>query len=296
MVLFQTLAVAGAAVLASSLAGVSAHAQSGNSARPVAVTPVGTNADPRDLPLWEVGMGLGAMRLPHYRGADQSRSWLLPLPYVVYRGDVFKADREGARAEFLKSSDWRFDFSLAAGAPTDSEDNRAREGMRDLAPTLEFGPSFVWTAARGPGWKLETRVPLRGAMTLERHPRVVGGVLSPNLNLDVEVSGWDVGVYVGPVFGTRRQNGYYYDVPDADVRADRAAYRSGSGYAGSQVVFGTSRRFGDLWVGAFGKVDHLGGAVFEDSPIVRRKTTVAFGVGVSWVFWKSHRPAQDVTR
>ncbi len=248
------------------------------------------------LPLWEVGMGAGLMHLPHYRGSDQSRAWLLPLPYVAYRGEIFKADRDGARAEFLKSDTWRFDISVAAGAPANSKDSRAREGMRDLAPTLEFGPSFVWTAARGPGWSLEARVPLRGGVTLERSPRFAGTVLSPNLNLDVVVHGWDVGAYVGPVFGSRRQNGYTYDVSEADARPDRPIYRSRSGYAGSQFVFGTSRRFGDVWLGAFGKLDHLSGAVFDDSPIVRRQTTFAFGVGASWIFWKSHRPAVDAGR
>jgi MipA family protein len=268
-----------------------ARAQSSNTAAPATAPSAPAATDTARLPLWEVGMGLGVMRLPHYRGSDQTRVWLLPLPYVAYRGDIFKADRDGARAEFLKTDNWRFDVSVAAGA-----DNRAREGMRDLAPTLEFGPSFVWTPARGQGWSLEARVPLRGGMTLERNPRFSGAVLSPNLNLDVVVAGWDVGFYVGPVFGSRRQNGYTYDVPDADARPDRPAYRSRSGYAGGQFVFGTSRRFGDLWVGAFGKVDHLRGAVFDDSPLVRRQTSFAFGAGVSWIFWKSHRPASDASR
>ncbi len=274
-----------------------ARAQSSNvTAAPPRSTTTATDAASQALPLWEVGMGLGALRLPHYRGSDQSKGWLLPLPYVAYRGDIIKADRDGARAEFLKTNQTRFDFSVVAGAPSNSEDNRARQGMVDLAPTLEFGPSFVWTAARGESWKLETRVPLRGAMTLQRSPRFAGAVLSPNLNLDVIVGGWDVGFYVGPVFGTRRQNGYYYDVPTANALPDRPAYRSDSGYAGSQFVFGTSRRFGDFWVGGFGKIDSLAGAAFEDSPLVRRKTNASFGIGVSWIFWKSQRPASDTAR
>ncbi len=267
------------------------QAQSSN-AESAAASPPRMAATPGDsLPLWEVGMGLGVMRLPHYRGSDQSRAWLLPLPYVAYRGDIIKADRDGARAELLKAKDWRFDLSVAAGAPTSSQDNTTRVGMTDLAPTLEFGPSFIWTAARGEHWKLEARVPLRGAMTLERKPQFIGAVLSPNLNVDVIVGGWDFGAYIGPVFGTRKQNGYYYDVPDSAALPGRPAYRSDSGYAGAQFVFGTSRRFGDVWLGAFGKFDHLQGAVFEDSPIVRRKNTFAFGVGASWIFWKSLRPA-----
>ena len=54
-----------------------------------------------EQPLWEAGLGIGTLRLPHYRGSDQSHTWVLPVPYVVYRGRIFKADREGARAVLL---------------------------------------------------------------------------------------------------------------------------------------------------------------------------------------------------
>src|SRR5215510_8004444 len=50
-----------------------------------------------DQPLWEAGLGVGVLRLPDYRGSDQSRTWVLPVPYIAYRGDILKADREGAR-------------------------------------------------------------------------------------------------------------------------------------------------------------------------------------------------------
>ncbi len=271
--------------LAALVAQPSAHAQVAS----VPTPPDTVSSGPQ--PLWEVGMGLGLLGLPHYRGSDQSKTWLLPLPYVIYRGAIFKADRDGARAEFLKTNDWRFDLSVAAGAPTNSKDNTARQGMRDLAPTLEFGPSFIWTMARGPGWRLETRVPVRGALTLESNPKLVGLVTTPNLNVDVLIHGWDFGAYVGPVFATRRQNAYYYDVPFAAARSDRPAYQSGGGYAGMQLVFGTSRRFGNTWVGAFGKYDNLRGAVFDGSPLVRQKQNFSVGIGASWVFWQSAQPA-----
>jgi MipA family protein len=275
--LLLAIAVA-AAIFASPVA-----AQTSPTDKPGAVDP--------DLPLWEVGIGTGLMSLPHYRGSDQRRGWLLPLPYAIYRGAIFKADRDGARAELLKSMDWRFDLSVAAGAPTSSTDNRAREGMRDLAPTLEFGPNFIWTLASGKGWKLEARAPLRGGLTLQRSPRFVGAVLTPNLNVDVDIGGWDVGAYVGPLFATRSQNGYYYDVPASAATVDRPAYRARGGYAGSQLVFGTSRRFGNVWYGAFGKYDVLSGAAFDDSPLVKRKNNFAFGIGLSWVFWQSEQRA-----
>ena len=49
-------------------------------------------------PLWELGLGAAWVRMPHYRGSDQNHQWLLPVPYAVYRGQIFRATRDGARA------------------------------------------------------------------------------------------------------------------------------------------------------------------------------------------------------
>lgn len=243
------------------------------------------------LPLWEVGAGIALLRLPHYRGSTQSRNWALPVPFAVYRGDIFKADRDGARAELVKSKDWHLDFSVAAGAPTNSEDNTARSGMRDLAPTIELGPNFTWKALRGNQWDVELRVPVRAAATIERSPRYAGIVASPNVNLDVRLGDWNVGGYVAALYGSRRQNAYYYEVSAADATALRPAFRASGGYAGLQFVGGVSRRFGDLWVGAFARIDDLNGASLERSPLVGKRHSAAFGLGFSWVFAKSAQPA-----
>ena len=51
----------------------------------------------KDLPLWELGLGVAGLWFPDYRGADETRGYVLPVPYVVYRGEFFKADRNGIR-------------------------------------------------------------------------------------------------------------------------------------------------------------------------------------------------------
>ena len=241
-----------------------------------------------DKPLWELGMGAGALRLPHYRGADQSHSWLLPVPYVVYRGKIFKADRDGARAVLFESDRIDFDLSLAASAPTRSEDNTARRGMADLEPTIELGPKLNVLLARGAGWKLDLRVPLRAAITLQSQPRSIGWTAAPVLNLDMPRDGWNLGLQAGPVYGSRRFNGYFYDVAPGDaLLPDRPAYRARGGYAGAQATVAVSKRFERVWLGLFARADTLRGAVFEDSPLVRRSTNVSAGIALSYVFAQS---------
>ena len=84
-------------------------------------------------PLWELGLGAAVLSLPDYRGSDESRSYLLPLPYLVYRGDWLRADRDGARAMLVKTDRFKVDVSVAASVPTHSEDNAARSGMPSRA-------------------------------------------------------------------------------------------------------------------------------------------------------------------
>ena len=254
----------------------------------VAVSTTLGTAFAAELALWELGAGVAGLRMPHYRGSDQSHNWLLPVPYVVYRGEIFKADRDGARAVLFESERLHFDLSLAASAPTRSDGNRARQGMADLRPTIELGPNLNLKLAGGPGWKLDLRAPLRAALTIESSPQVIGWIATPNLNLDLNrVSGWNVGLQGGVQFADRRFNGYFYDVPAGNVTASRPAYRSPSGYGGAQLTLAASRRDADRWLGVFARLDNLSGARFEDSPLVLRRSHLSIGIAVSWVFSRS---------
>jgi len=247
-----------------------------------------------EKPLWELGLGAGVLELPHYRGSDQSHTWLLPVPYVVYRGKILKADREGARAVLFESERVDFDLSLAASAPVRSSDDEARRGMADLAPTFEIGPSARFTLAGGARWKVDLRAPVRAAITLQAHPRMIGWEATPGVHLDVsDVAGWNLGLRAGPVWSDRRFNAHYYEVTPADATPERPVYRARAGYGGEQVTAALSRRFEHHWVGAFVRWDTLQGAVFADSPLVRQRQQWSFGVALSWVFATSARSVDE---
>ena len=249
-------------------------------------------------PLWEFGLGVGALDLPDYRGSDHSRVYVLPVPYVVYRGDWLKADRDGARALLLKSERIDVDLSASAGVPTNSSDNEARRGMDDLPATVELGPNLQVRLANLGGQRdarLDVRFPLRAAFTVERSPQGIGFTFSPNLNLDLSniAGGWHLGLLTGPFFATQRYHQHYYGVDTADATPQRPAYQARGGYGGWQALAAASRRFGNAWVGAFFRVDDLHGAVYESSPLVRRTYAVAGGIAVAWVFAQSGRIVQS---
>ena len=250
-------------------------------------------AQVREEPLWEAGLGLAGLYFPDYRGSDRSRGYVLPAPYFVYRGDFLRADRHGLRSVFFNND--RFDLNMSVGAslPVDSEDNPARAGMPDLKPSVELGPALdinLWRHANG-RTKLDLRLPVRGAFTIESSPRGVGWEFHPNLNVDIHapggLTGWNLGLRAGLMYADDRHARYFYEVKPEFATATRPAYQAQGGYAGAQVIVALSKRFPKYWVGGFLRYDSLRGAAFEDSPLVTSKNYFAAGIGISWIFAES---------
>ena len=238
------------------------------------------------LPLWELGAGIGATTLPHYRGSNQSRTWVLPIPYLEYRGEILKADDRRYRG--LLSDRVEVEFSLSGSPPV--RDNDARRGMPDLDPTLEIGPSLNIALYRsGNGMqRLEARLPLRTVFSSDfSHVRQAGWVFQPNVSLDFKNAlgnpGWNLGLQSSLIYADRRYNQYFYAVDPIFAAADRPAFNPGGGYGGMNLLAAVSKRFPNFWVGAFAKWDSVGGAVFADSPLVKAQSNFSGGFAIAWI-------------
>jgi MipA family protein len=242
-------------------------------------------------PLWELGLGVAGLSVQQYRGSDQRLNWLVPVPYFTYRGNFFRSDKDGTRAVLLDTEGLEFDISADGSAPVRSKDSRARTGMNDLAATFEIGPNVNVLLGKGPGWKIDLRVPVRAAFTVERRAQSIGWTLTPVLNLDIDVQGWNVGMQGGPIVSTRRFNAHFYDVADAFVTADRAAYRSKTGYGGWGLTVAASRRLGNWWLAAYSRVDSVSGASFVASPLVKKRENFSVGFAISYIFKASEQRA-----
>lgn len=199
-------------------------------------------------PLWEAGLGVGGLRVPHYRGSDQSHDWAVPVPYFVYRGEIFKSDKDGTRAVVMDTGKVDLDVSFSASPPTRSKDNVARQGMADLGPTFEIGPNLNVRMARGGGWRADLRIPVRGVVGLGSGGGVVGFASTPVVNIDVQASGWNVGLQGGPVFASRGLNARFYQVGSGEATATRPAYEARGGLAGWGATVSASRKLDGWWV------------------------------------------------
>src|SRR5436190_2208196 len=85
-----------------------------------------------DRALWEAGVAGALTYLPDYPAAAQNHMKWIAAPYVVYRGRIMRADREGARASFFRTRSLAAELSVAASFASRSKDNEARAGMPDL--------------------------------------------------------------------------------------------------------------------------------------------------------------------
>jgi MipA family protein len=249
-----------------------------------------------ELPLWEAGIGVTGLTAPDYRGSNQQRFYALPLPYVVYRGDIFRVDRKGIYGMLFQSDRVLLNISADGGVPVESGSNTARRDMPDLDPTFQIGPKLEICLVSDckADSIIQLRLPVRAvvaAATDFSHYKGIGVVFQPQLNFDFRnfpAQGWTYGFAFGPIFATQEYHEYYYGVPDYQaIPGFRPAYRAKGGYSGSQLVMAITKRYKDFWFGAFASYDELSGAVFDKSPLMRTKQSFMAGFGVAWVFAKS---------
>lgn len=245
-------------------------------------------------PLWEVGAGIGGLTLPSYVGSSERQTYGFPIPYLVYNSKLLKLDRSGAHGHLFKSPKWRLEFSGNLGAPVKSSENGARQGMPDLDPTFEVGPSlyYLLSETREQQFTWSIRLPIRAVFSTDfKVTEQQGWTFAPYLNFHANNvgpgGGWEFGTAIGPVIGSERFHDYYYQVDSPYVRASRSAYDAKGGYSGIRVAMAISKRYSKVWAGMYLRYDYIGGAVFEDSPLVEQRHAFLLGGGISWIFAQS---------
>lgn len=246
-------------------------------------------------PRLEVGIGALGMVLPDYRGSDQYGVRALPIPYVAYRSERVQLTREGLRARLFELDRLTASVSGAASLPG-VDDNPDRAGMPQLDPTFEIGPSldYLLHGEEHDRFRLKLRLPARAVTAADGlHLRDIGWTVVPHLRLDVaEERGpwhWSHLGSVGLVWATEDYHEYFYGVAPqyADPALNRPAYDAHGGYSGARVSVSSVVRRARWRVGVFASWDLLGGAAFEDSPLVKTDQALTAGLFVTYRLYAS---------
>lgn len=247
------------------------------------------------LPLWELGVGAAAISTPAYPGADDRSARALVLPYILYRGEILRADQSGIGARLFRSDRVEFDVGLAGSLPSDSDEVDARAGMPDLGTLLEFGPRLkLKLADLGANRVLRAELPLRAVIEARGGLRGQGYTFEPRLV--VEMAGerglWTVQGQLSTVIGDRKVNRYFYEVAPEYARAGRPAYAADAGLVLTRVgLFGSRRINEDVRVFGFLRYESYRGAANRESPLHLKDSGVSGGLGIAWTFKRSSRRA-----
>jgi outer membrane scaffolding protein for murein synthesis (MipA/OmpV family) len=249
----------------------------------------------RNLPLWEAGIGAAAFSTPAYPGADDRNNRFLALPYLIYRGKVFRADQNGIGARLVNDERFEFDIGFAGSLPAHSDDVDARRGMPDLGTLVEFGPRMKFKFADlGEQGRLRFELPLRAVIEARSGLRRQGWTMEPRLVWEKrgEAARWTMEAQLGAVFGDERINRYFYEVAPQYATAERPAYKADSGLMLVRTgLFGTYKMNPDLRLFGFVRYETYSGAANQDSPLMKRSTGASAGIGFAWTFARSQARA-----
>jgi len=257
-----------------------AHAQS----------PVGAS-----LPLWEFGLGAAALSTPAYPGADDRTTRVLPIPFLLYRGEVLRADQSGIGARLFRSDRLEFDVGLSGALPSDSDDVEARAGMPDLGALFEFGPRLkIRVADIDATSRLRAELPLRAVIEARGGLRRQGWTFEPKLAYETrgERGLWSFEANTSVVFGDKRINRYFYEVAPQYATASRDAYSADAGLVLARVgLFATRQLNPDVRLFGYVRYESYAGSANRDSPLHLKNSGTSAGIGFAWTLARSSRRA-----
>lgn len=252
-------------------------------------------------PLWQLGVGFGALSTPYYLGADTSQTTALPTLVPIYRGRFLKMDEQGLRSDLIDSDHWELDMSFDGVLGVPSDEVTVRQGMPDLAPVAQAGPSLVYRFDRENNnpWAIELALRLGASLDFdERKVDYQGIVLNPKIIHEVTSQSlfksvfngdglWRFKSSLGPLWASERNNAYYYQVESEFATDTRAAYQAKAGYSGWRFQSSVSYFSSNWLVGLFTRYENTDGSVNEGSPLLQETHNFSVGVAATYFFGSS---------
>lgn len=240
----------------------------------------------------ELGAGPLVVVGNHYRGSDQAKVWVFPLPYFSYRSDRLEAEPSFIRGILFHNRWFAFKLSLVPGLNVESKNNRARAGMPSLDYSLEVGPMAIarlWEN-KEKSVLINFEIPVRESIATNLwHYQTAGMITVPYLNLIYnprENAFWsfDSEFSISPMFASQKYHDRFYTIAPEFQQRGRSTYRARGGYSGLQSAVVFNKRLQKMAVLSFFRWDSLKGAAFIDSPLVVQKNFFIGGLGIFWMF------------
>ena len=238
---------------------------------------------------WELGLGVGDIYGPDYRGSDEYRNYAAPIPYVIYRGKYIQSDRDGLRGKLFKSDRYEFTFSATATISQNADENNARESMPDLGSTIEMGPALnIRLTEKNATNNLLLQIPVRAVIAVTGTERGYNGLIfEPQLMFRAPLKNWDYTQRLGISFANQEYHDYYYSVDQEFITPERNFFTAHGGYSGvfTQAAISRSIQLGseETKLAFFLRYENIGDTAFVDSPLVKTENVWRGGFAFIWV-------------
>lgn len=245
--------------------------------------------EPAELPLWEYGFGYGYLKLEQYPASDQYRSYSLPFPTFQYRGRILRADdQDGARAYLIKENKTSLEFSGTGFAPVESDETKARMGMKNIPLNILLGPQIVYSF--GPGMHFEVGV-FKSIATNFSHTEEAGEILQLQFDYRWKKAPWQGRLALTFQAGSKKFLDQYFTVKSDETWTDRSAFESRAGYLGSDIAYFQSYSVErtSLFLGL--TYNTYANSINRDSPLHRADHSTSVLVGVAYVLGESQKVA-----
>jgi hypothetical protein len=244
---------------------------------------------PPERPLWEYGLaGIGVKQIA-YPGSSYSVNRGLVVPYLIYRGEVVRAEGGGLGLRAVRQPRYQLDLGFS-GSFGSGSDVPAREGMPNIGTLIEVGPVLkirLGDLSRPGPWRID--LPLRGVLDVSDSFNYRGLSFEPQLVYKRWLtSDWRLRVTGGFLFGDRRLSSTFYGVDPQFATATRSAYRAKSGLIATRLLTSLSYRITRyLSITGFARYDSVAGAANRASPLVERNGGLTYGLNMSWTIGES---------
>ncbi len=257
----------------------------------------------QQLPVFEVGIAGGGGSVPAYPASSQNQWRGLVVPYLIYRGDIFRSDDSGMRARASLADDIELSVSASGGFHAASSDVTARQGMPDLDWLGEIGPTLRFTVWRGQNEASPARLvvdtPLRAVFSTDWSSISFRGfTFAPDIAYErqhVFSQYARLRVSAGVLFGTNAYADYFYDVTPEYALPGRPAYNARAGYVGARLSVSYRLPITErLSIVAGGRIENFSGSANANSPLFRSEWNASVVAGFAFALWRSEARV-DVT-
>jgi MipA family protein len=250
--------------------------------------------------LYEVGLLGASGNVSDYPASDQSRTRTLVLPFLIYRGELFRSDEQnGTRLKLLNAERLDLDLSFGGSFPTDADSNEARRGMPALDWTLELGPRLLYYFYKNPHTAtVRIGLPLRStsATNFSNKFKVIGYTLAPTFQVDlynVIFEKFDLFFIANLNYLNEGQANYFYQVESQYQTPERSTYDAQAGYLSYDLALSAKYEWSKKIVFVGARYADYTESVNRTSSLHRQNIEWNFFVGLGWLFFESDERGVD---